>query len=122
MAETGRILHHLRNNIENPKNTVCIVSWQAPHTLGRRLADREKQIKIFGEPYTVNAEVATIGGLSGHAGQDLLTSYAVNVKDTVKKIFLVHGEATPAAALTEKLKAQNMYEVYYPELHSSVEI
>src|SRR5574339_122171 len=78
MAETGRILHHLRNNIEDPKNTVCIVSWQAPHTLGRRLADREKRVKIFGEPFTVNAEVATIGGLSGHAGQDLLTSYALN--------------------------------------------
>jgi len=68
------------------------------------------------------AEIATIGGLSGHAGQDLLTKYAVNIKDTVKKIFLVHGEALPAAALTEKLKAQNMHEVYYPELHSSVEI
>lgn len=122
MAETGRILHHLKNNIEDPKNTVCIVSWQAPHTLGRRLADREKQIKIFGEPYTVNAEIATIGGLSGHAGQDLLTKYAVNVKSTVKKIFLVHGEAGPAAALTEKLKVQNMHDVYYPELHSSVEI
>ncbi|MGE5375482.1 MAG: MBL fold metallo-hydrolase, partial [Bacteroidota bacterium] len=52
MAETGRILHHLKNNIEDPKNTVCIVSWQAPDTLGRRLADREKQVKIFGEPYT----------------------------------------------------------------------
>ena len=122
MAETGRILHHLKNNIENPKNTVCIVSWQAPHTLGRRLADREKMVKIFGEPYTVNAEIATIGGLSGHAGQDLLTRYAVNVKSTVKKVFLVHGEAMPAAALTEKLKLQNMHEVYYPELHSSVEI
>jgi metallo-beta-lactamase family protein len=122
MAETGRILHHLRNNIENPKNTVCIVSWQAPHTLGRRLADREKQIKIFGEPYTVMAEIATIGGLSGHAGQDLLTRYAVNVKDSVKKIFLVHGEAMPASALMEKLNEQNMREVYYPELHSSAEI
>jgi metallo-beta-lactamase family protein len=122
MAETGRILHHLKNNIEDPKNTVCIVSWQAPHTLGRRLADREKMVKIFGEPYTVNAEIATIGGLSGHAGQDLLTRYAVNVKSTVKKVFLVHGEAMPAAALTEKLKLQNMHDVYYPELHSSVEI
>jgi metallo-beta-lactamase family protein len=122
MAETGRILHHLRNNIENPKNTVCIVSWQAPHTLGRRLADREKQIKIFGEPYTVMAEIATIGGLSGHAGQDLLTKYAVNVKDSVKKIFLVHGETTPAAALMEKLNERNMPEVYYPELHSNAEI
>ena len=122
MAETGRILHHLKNNIEDPKNTVCIVSWQAPHTLGRRLADREKMVKIFGEPYHVNAEIATIGGLSGHAGQDLLMRYAVNVRDTVKKVFLVHGEAVPAAALTEKLKVQNMKEVYYPVLHSSVEL
>ncbi len=122
MAETGRILHHLRNNIEDPRNTVCIVSWQAPYTLGRRLADREKQIKIFGEPYTVKAEVATIGGLSGHAGQDLLIKYATNVKKTVKKVFLVHGEEKPAMALTEKLKEQDMHEVYYPELHSSVEI
>jgi len=122
MAETGRILHHLKNNIENPLNTVCIVSWQAPHTLGRRLADREKQVKIFGEPYTVNAEVATIGGLSGHAGQDLLTKYAVNVKETVKKVFLVHGEEMSAMALSQKLLEQNMREVYYPELHSSEEI
>ena len=122
MAETGRILHHLRNNIEDPRNTVCIVSWQAPYTLGRRLADREKQIKIFGEPYTVKAEVATIGGLSGHAGQDLLVKYATNVKETVKKVFLVHGEEKPAMALTEKLRERNMHEVYYPELHSSAEI
>ncbi|MGE5462613.1 MAG: MBL fold metallo-hydrolase [Syntrophothermus sp.] len=122
MAETGRILHHLKNNIEDPKNTVCIVSWQAPNTLGRRLADREKEVRIFGEPYHVNAEIATIGGLSGHAGQDLLTNYAANVKDTVKKVFLVHGEPGPAAALTEKLKYQDMHEVYYPALHSSVEI
>jgi metallo-beta-lactamase family protein len=122
MAETGRILHHLKNNIENPLNTVCIVSWQAPHTLGRRLADREKQVTIFGEPYTVKAEIATIGGLSGHAGQDLLTKYAVNVKKTVKRVFLVHGEEMPAAALTEKLRERNMPEVYYPELHSAAEL
>lgn len=122
MAETGRILHHLRNNIEDPKNTVCIVSWQAPYTLGRRLADREKHVKIFGEPYTVRAEVATIGGLSGHAGQNLLTDYAAAVKPTVKKVFLVHGEEKPALALTEKLKDRKMHEVYYPELHSSYEI
>ena len=122
MAETGRILHHLKNNIENPLNTVCIVSWQAPYTLGRRLADREKQVRIFGEPYTVKAEIATIGGLSGHAGQDLLTRYAVNVKDSVKKVFLVHGEELPAAALTQKLQERNMREVYYPELHSATEL
>ena len=122
MAETGRILHHLRNNIENPLNTVCIVSWQAPHTLGRRLADREKQVKIFGEPYTVRAEIATIGGLSGHAGQDLLTKYALNVKEQVQKVFLVHGEEKPAAALTERLAERGLRDVYYPELHSTAEL
>jgi metallo-beta-lactamase family protein len=122
MAETGRILHHLKNNIENPLNTVCIVSWQAPNTLGRRLADREKQVRIFGEPYTVRAEIATIGGLSGHAGQDLLTRYALNIRDSVKKVFLVHGEAMPAAALTQKLWEGNLREVYYPELHSTAEL
>jgi metallo-beta-lactamase family protein len=122
MAETGRILHHLRNNIEDPKNTVCIVSWQAPYTLGRRLADREKRVKIFGEPFTVRAEVATIGGLSGHAGQDLLTQYAANTRNTVKKVFLVHGEEKQAMILTDKLKEQRLREVYYPELHSTIEI
>ena len=122
MAETGRILHHLKNNIENPLNTVCIVSWQAPHTLGRRLADREKQVRIFGEPYTVRAEIATIGGLSGHAGQDLLTKYAVNTSGTVRKVFLVHGEEKPAAALTQKLRERNMREVYYPAPHSAAEL
>ncbi|HEY5730747.1 MAG TPA: MBL fold metallo-hydrolase [Anaerolineales bacterium] len=122
MAETGRILHHLRNNIEDPKNTVCIVSWQAPHTLGRRLADREKRIKIFGEPYTVKADVATIGGLSGHAGQNLLIDYAMAVEKTVRKVFLVHGEEKPAMILTEKLKEKDMHEVYYPELHASTDL
>jgi metallo-beta-lactamase family protein len=122
MAETGRILHHLKNNIENPLNTVCIVSWQAPHTLGRRLADREKQVRIFGEPYNVKAEIATIGGLSGHAGQDLLTRYALNTAGSVKKVFLVHGEDMPAMALTQKLSERNLHEVYYPEMHSSTEL
>jgi metallo-beta-lactamase family protein len=122
MAEAGRILHHLRNNIENPLNTVCIVSWQAPHTLGRRLADREKMIKIFGEPFSVKAEIATIGGLSGHAGQDLLMKYAENVKNTVKKVFLVHGEMKQATILMDKLKERNMHEMYYPELHSTAEL
>jgi metallo-beta-lactamase family protein len=122
MAEAGRILHHLRNNIENPQNTVLIVGWQAPHTLGRRLADREKRIKIFGEGFTRRADVETIGGLSAHAGRDLLAEYALSVKDQVKKVFLVHGEEKSAMALKENLSEYGISEVYYPELHSSVEI
>jgi metallo-beta-lactamase family protein len=122
MAENGRILHHLRNNIGNPKNTILIVSWQAPYTLGRRLADREKRVRIFGEEYEVKAEVATIGGLSAHAGQDFLVEYALRVKGKVKQIFLVHGEAPAAIALTERLVASGMDKPAYPEWRESVEI
>ena len=122
MAETGRIVHHIRNNIENPKNTICIVSWQAPNTMGRRLADREPQVNIFGEMYKRKCDVATIGGLSGHAGQDLLTRYALGVKDTVKQIFLVHGEEKQAMALTGILKEKSLDSVHYPDLHESVEL
>ncbi|GAB1471876.1 MBL fold metallo-hydrolase [Chloroflexota bacterium] len=122
MAETGRIVHHIRNNIENPRNTICIVSWQAPHTLGRRLADREPEVRIFGETYQRKCEVATIGGLSGHAGQDLLVKYATGVKDSVKDVFLVHGEEKQAMALTALLKERGMDRVHYPNMHDSVDI
>ena len=122
MAEAGRVLHHLKNNIENPRNTVLIVSWQAPYTLGRRLADREPEVRIFGELYQRRAEVATIGGLSAHAGQALLTEYALATRGTVKDIYLVHGEALAAGALTEKLRENGMQNVHFPELRSSVEI
>lgn len=122
MAETGRIVHHIRNNIENPKNTICIVSWQAPNTMGRRLADREPQVNIFGEVYKRKCDVATIGGLSGHAGQDLLVKYAMGVKDTVKQIFLVHGEEKQATTLKGLLNERNLNRVHYPDLHESVEL
>jgi len=122
MAESGRILHHLRNNIENQRNTVCIVSWQAPWTLGRRLADREKQVRIFGEPYEVRAEVATIGGLSAHAGQDLLARYALRAKDAGAPVFFVHGEALPAETLMGKLRDQGMQKLRFPAMHESVEL
>ena len=122
MAETGRILHHLKHNIEDPRNTVLIVSWQAPHTLGRRLADRDRFVKIFGDTYERRCEVATIGGFSAHAGQDLLTDYALAVKDQVKKVFLVHGEEKGAAPLMERLAANGLDQVYFPEPHSGWEL
>jgi len=122
MAETGRIVHHIRNNIENPKNTICIVSWQAPETLGRKLADRVPEVRIFGEPYTVKCDVATIGGLSGHAGQDLLVKYAMGVKGTVKDIFLVHGEEKQAMTLKGILNDGGLGNVYYPDLHEQVDL
>jgi metallo-beta-lactamase family protein len=122
MAETGRILHHLKNNIEDPRNTVMIVSWQAPETLGRRLADREPVVKIFGEEYQVKAEIATIGGLSAHAGQDLLIKYAGQVKDSARQIIMVHGEPKSSLPLIEKFKENNFPPVIYPALYDSLEL
>jgi len=122
MAETGRILHHLRNNIGDPRNTILIVSWQAPNTLGRRLADREKRVRIFGEEFDVKAEVVTIGGLSAHAGQDFLVEYALAVKDRVRQIYLVHGESIAAEALRARLSESGLTQVEYPEQGVSVNI
>lgn len=122
MAEAGRILHHLRNNIEDARNTVVIVGWQAPYTLGRRLADREPVVNIFGERFHRLAEVVTIGGFSAHAGQNMLTRYAAASRGRLKQLFLVHGEPRPAGALTERLRAENIGPIAYPALFETVEI
>ncbi len=122
MAEAGRILHHLKNNIEDKSNTVLIVGWQAPNTLGRRLVDRDPKVRIFGEEYSLMAEVKTINGLSAHAGQDFLLKYAGAVKGRVKKVFLVHGEQDAATAFQAKLKEAGIGPVEYPLYQQQVEI
>lgn len=122
MAENGRILHHLRNNIENPRNTILIVSWQAPDTLGRRLADREKMVRIFGQWFERRAEVATIGGLSSHAGQDILLQYAAASQSTLKQLFLVHGEPDASGAFQAKLDERRIGPYLYPAWGQKVEI
>ena len=122
MAETGRVVYHIRWAIENPRNTIMIVSWQSPETLGRRLADGEKNISILGEPYRRRAQVATVGGLSAHAGQDVLVEYAAGVKENAKSIFLVHGEDKGALPLMGKLQENHVKHVHYPALHTSVEL
>lgn len=114
MAESGRILHHLRHNIEEPRNTILITSWMAPHTLGRRLAEGHPSVRIFGDEFPVRAQVAVINGLSAHAGQDLLIEYARATRERVRQIFLVHGEPEPAAALKAKLAEAGLGQVHYP--------
>jgi metallo-beta-lactamase family protein len=120
MAENGRILHHLRNNIEDPRNTILIVSWQAPHTLGRRLVEGQKKVKIFGETFRRKAEVVSINGFSAHADQPLLVDYASAVAEQVERVFLVHGESRGAKPLMKKLKGYGIRDVSYPDLHESV--
>lgn len=122
MAEAGRILHHLKNHIEDSRNTILIVSWQAPHTLGRRLAEREREVRIFGKTYHRRAQVVTIGGYSAHAGQDLLARYALSTRDSLKKVFLVHGEPRGAEPLMERLHNEGISDVYYPNEGTVVEI
>jgi len=122
MAESGRILHHLRNNIEDARNTIAIVSWQSPDTLGRRLADRANKVRIFGEEFIRRAEIATIGGLSAHAGQDFLLDYARAARGNLKQVILVHGEPRGADPFTEKLKENNIGPVIYPERFQSIEL
>jgi metallo-beta-lactamase family protein len=121
MAEAGRILHHLKNNIEDARNTVAIVGWQAPDTLGRRLAERQEKVRIFDEEYTVKAEVVTIGGLSAHAGQDLLVRYAQAAK-LVNRIILVHGEPNAENAFVSKLNENNPPPITYPVLGDVIEL
>ncbi len=87
MAETGRILHHLKNNIEDSNNTILIVSWQAPDTLGRRLVEGLPMVRIFGDEYPVRARVVNIGGLSAHAGQDMLLKYALSAREHSRGTF-----------------------------------
>jgi len=122
MAEVGRILHHLRNNIHDPRNTILITSWMAPHTLGRRLSEGEKHVRIFGEEHTVKAEVTTINGLSAHADQPFLVEYASATKDSLRGVFLVHGEPKPAQALIEKLGTAGIENVRYPDFGDHVEL
>lgn len=122
MAEVGRILHHLRNNIGDSRNTVLITSWMAPHTLGRRLLEGRKKIKIFGEEHRVRAEVTSINGLSAHGGQEFLVEYALASQDRLQHVFLVHGEPGPAQALSEKLADAGFAQVDYPKMGEQVEI
>jgi metallo-beta-lactamase family protein len=122
MAENGRILHHLRNNIENPNNTVLIVGWQAPDTLGRRLEEGDKVVRIFGQMFERRAEVVDIKAFSAHAGQDLLLEYAQSTQKTLKQLILVHGEADQAHPLMDKLAEVGIKNVAYPALFDTLEL
>ena len=93
MAENGRILHHLKNNIENPANIIVIVGFMAEYTLGRKLVDKHKEVKIFGKMYKVNTEIKTLDAFSAHADKNEIKEWVKRYDlKRLKKIFLVHGE------------------------------
>lgn len=116
MCETGRILHHLKNNIQDARNTVAIVGWQAPHTLGRRLVEKQREIRIFGEAYTRRAEVEAINGLSAHADRDELLGWFARVHhDGLSHVFVVHGEPEAAQSLGRAISGYGVPNVMVPE-------
>lgn len=105
MCESGRILHHLRNHIENPDNMILFVGFQAEHTLGRRIVEGAEEVSIYGERRRVRAKVKKVEGLSGHADRNGLLEWARAVRrdGPVKHIFLVHGEDNAQKPLREAL-------------------
>jgi metallo-beta-lactamase family protein len=117
MAEAGRILHHLKNNVEDPRNTILIVGWQAPHTLGRRIVEKESKLHILGDTYTLRARVETINGFSAHADRNELMAWTGHLAKRPLQTFIVHGEEEASLALAEALKTeQGFTAVHVPEL------
>ena len=103
MCEVGRIKHHLKHNIWNPKSTILFVGYQAPGTLGRTIVDGAKTVKIFGEEFSVRARIEYIEGYSGHADQEWLLNFVYSFIKKPKHIFLVHGEPKGQMVLKDKI-------------------
>jgi metallo-beta-lactamase family protein len=114
MCEQGRILHHLRNNIEDPRNTVLITGFMAQDTLGRKLVEKWQEVPIFGEPMRVRAEISSLDELSGHADQRELLHWIEPLVPTLRKVFLVHGEPKQAETLAGLLHSVHGLEVLVP--------
>ncbi len=115
--------HHIKNNIENPKNTILIVGWQAPHTLGRRLVELVPEVKIFGMKYYREAEVVTLNGFSGHADQPGLLQWAKALHKPPQHTFIVHGDPAAGKELAQRLRHDLSFpNVRQPELNQTVEI
>ncbi len=120
MAEGGRVLHHLRNSISNPKNGILFVGYQAEHTLGRRIISRQPEVNIFGEPHEVKAEIFQMEEFSAHADRNELVSWLKGNKGRPADIFLVHGEEQQAIAFADRVEHEGFLKPRIPHLHESV--
>jgi metallo-beta-lactamase family protein len=123
MCEAGRILHHLANNIENPKNTIMIIGYCAEHTLGRRIIDRVPQVKIFGVEYWLRAEVVVHDSFSAHADNDELLRYINRFdKNVLSRIFIVHGEPEKSIKFAANLDKAGFKNIEIPTRGTKVQI
>jgi metallo-beta-lactamase family protein len=122
MAEQGRILHHLRNNVEDPRNTVLITGFQAQDTLGRKLIEKWPEVAIFGEPMRVRAEISSLDELSAHADYRELLAWIEPMVPGLRKVFLVHGEPQQAETFAKLLRSTYKLDVAVPGLGESFEL
>jgi metallo-beta-lactamase family protein len=120
MCESGRILHHLKNNVSDDKNTILVVGFMAQHTLGRRLVERRPRVKILGVERDLYARVVVMNGFSAHGDQHDLVAYAAGAKGA-RRVFLIHGEPQQQAPLMDLLKKQGL-SVGNPKVGDSAEL
>jgi metallo-beta-lactamase family protein len=122
MCEAGRVLHHLQNGIEDPRNLIPITGYQADNTLGSKLVAKLPEVNIFGEPMRVRAQIETIDSLSGHADQQELLDWMAPTAPLLKKVFLVHGEPVAQRALKTKIEERYKLEVICPKRGDRFEV
>ena len=123
MAEGGRILHHLANNIEDSNNLILFAGYAAKETLARKIMDGAEEVNIWGSPFKVRAQIKKMDYFSAHADQKGLVDYAnASVPDKSKNIFVVHGEPEESEPLMEKLKESGFTNIHYPKTGDISEI
>ena len=122
ICEVGRIKHHLKHSLWNPNDTVLFVGYQAPGTLGYKIVNGEKVVRIFGEEIVVNARIEYLEGYSGHADQEWLMNFVYSFIEKPKHIFLVHGEETSQEVLKEKIIEKTNIGVTIPDLGETYEL
>lgn len=122
MCDAGRIKHHLKYNLCRPECTILITGFQAAGTLGRRLVDGIKRVKIYGQDIPVKADIYTIGGLSAHADQAGLMNWLNHFQLAPEKTFVVHGEPSNAVSLASTIRDQRHWNVSIPEQHTTVSL
>jgi metallo-beta-lactamase family protein len=122
MCESGRVLHHLRHNIADPRNTVLITGYQAQHTLGHKLLEKRHEVPIFGDPVRLRAEVVKLNELSGHADQRELLKWMQPFAKGLKGVLLVHGEPEQSNAFQTAVKERYGLDAVLPEAGQSFEL
>jgi metallo-beta-lactamase family protein len=121
MCEGGRMVHHLKHNLWRPENSLIFVGYQAEGTLGRRIVDGDKRVRVLGEDVAVAAKINTIGGFSAHAGRTGLLEWLRNIKDPAT-VFVVHGEKESTDAFAEAIGDTYGFKTEKPQNGDSFEL